>query len=351
MPPEDLFPEARQRLNQFLQEHFQSESGEMKSVRLAGDASIRQYYRCISPRGKSYIAVSYPEPIELGSFTYRQIYDLFREIGIPVPATFAMNQALGIVLQEDLGDELLLNRLEKVGPLKRQRLLSKAVDYILRIQAEGSAKFDQNYDAYELAFDREKLNWELRFFGRHYLGGISQAAERVCGGLLEEYDRLAAELADFPRVLCHRDFQVRNIICAGEVLYVIDFQDARWGPPSYDLASLLKDSIDLDARTVNLLIEYYLRESRSRQLPKVSSEVFSEEAFARQFHLMCIQRLLKALGTYGYQVSVRQKTVYLQYVKGTLQRVLASLREIGEFPAVQSMVEEELSRCDWVSLG
>jgi aminoglycoside/choline kinase family phosphotransferase len=294
--------------------------------------------------GASYILVAYPEPFELENFSYGQIYDLFREIGIPVPETVAMDGSLGIVLQEDLGDTLLQGKLEEMEQRQKKLLMLEAIDCIVKIQDEGSAALKPDCNAYKLGFDKEKLVWELRFFHKHYLGGFSQAEVRDEEGLFREYERLATELAGFPRVLCHRDFHVRNIMVKGGVLYLIDFQDARWGPPAYDLASLLKDSLELDTGPVDELKEYYLGEIHSRGAVGISSEVFAERAFSRQFHLMCIQRLLKALGTYGFQASVLEKVIYVQYVKGTLRRVLPSLRQIPEFPEIESMVEQELGR-------
>jgi hypothetical protein len=117
-------------------------------------------------------------------------------------------------------------------------------------------------------------------------------------------------------------------------LYIIDFQDARWGPASYDLVSLLKDSIDLTDESVAEHIDDYL--SRSNLSLK-------REEFLRQFHLMSVQRLLKALGTYGYQVIVREHFIYEQYMSGSLHRALKALKQVPEFPHTQKLLESELA--------
>ena len=118
-------------------------------------------------------------------------------------------------------------------------------------------------------------------------------------------------------------------------IYIIDFQDARQGPCSYDVVSLLKDSIELDTQEVDEYRDYYL--SRASLTRKVGD-------FVRQFHLMCIQRLLKALGTYGFQITERGNDLYEQYVSGSLQRVLLSLQAIPEFPYIQRIVEGSLTQ-------
>jgi len=336
--------ETQQRLEQFVQKYFPADAGKVCLQPLAGDASARQYYRCVGSEGPSYILVAYPEPFEAASFPYREIYGLLCEIGIPVPKLLAIEESLGIVLQEDLGDMLLQERLQGTSPRQARLLMRTAVDYIVKIQLAGSAALDAGFSAYNAALDEEKLGWELHFFRKNYLGRFSQAKLEDERSLFEEFDRLVKELAALPRVLCHRDFHVRNIMLRGGILYVIDFQDARWGPFAYDLASLLKDSVDLDAATVDELREYYLQQIRNRRSCEAAGEINSNEAFERHFHLACIQRLLKALGTYGFQAAVRNKQVYVQYMRGTLERALVSLLAVPEFPRIERLVTQELDR-------
>jgi aminoglycoside/choline kinase family phosphotransferase len=100
-------------------------------------------------------------------------------------------------------------------------------------------------------------------------------------------------------------------------LVVIDFQDARMGPATYDLASLLRDSyVELDQAFVDEMIEYFLRQSGGVQTD-----------FPRRFDLMALQRNLKALGTFGYQVAVANNPVYLEYVPRTLAHVRHNLEQ------------------------
>jgi N-acetylmuramate 1-kinase len=149
---------------------------------------------------------------------------------------------------------------------------------------------------------------------------------------------VARELAAYPRFLCHRDYHVRNLMLKNEELFIIDFQDARQGPASYDLVSLLRDSIQLSAEEVDWFVDYYL----SRVSGGVSPSLRERMEFRRQFDLMSIQRLLKALGTYGYQITQRGNFIYEQYVTGSLHRASLALRSIGEFPYIQTLVEGEV---------
>jgi aminoglycoside/choline kinase family phosphotransferase len=109
---------------------------------------------------------------------------------------------------------------------------------------------------YSIAFDRDKLMWELNFFVKHFVEAyrginIPPAAR---GALDQEWVAITDELASEPRVLCHRDYHSRNLMVHAGGLYIIDFQDARLGPDTYDLASLLRDSyIDLSEDRVDEL--------------------------------------------------------------------------------------------------
>lgn len=330
---EKEFPPIQQRLMHFIRKQFQPGYNHYNVLKLIGDASARQYFRYVDESNRSFILAAYPEAFDPLQFTYKQVYDLFREIGLPVPEIISMDGPLGIVLQQDLGNESFQRRLLTATPEERKALFRRAVDHIVTIQRQGTAALKPAYEAARLAFDEEKLSWELGFFRRHYLGNYRKLQLQDEERLQEEFSRLAAELATSPRFLCHRDYHVRNLMLAKGELYILDFQDARMGPPTYDLASLVKDSVELSADEINELVDYYL---------SLAEPAVDLPSFLRQFHLTCIQRLLKALGTYGYQIVVRGNFIYEQYMGGSLHRALLSLRSIPEFPCIQSTVEREL---------
>lgn len=327
---------------EFIRRRFRPGYNHYNVSKLVGDASARQYYRYITDSGDSYILAAYPEPFDETNFTYKQVYDLLRETGLPVPRIEEMSGEMGIVLQEDLGNESLQKRLMQADHPMRRGLICQAVDHIVTLQSRGTEALRPEYEASRLAFDEEKLHWELNFFKRYYLGQYRQLQELEEERLQEEFRRLSKQLAGHPRRLCHRDYHVRNLMLKNEILYIIDFQDARWGPLSYDLVSLLKDSIDLGSEEVEEYREYYLRQAALRGGEALQEAFRSGQAFRREFHLMCIQRLLKALGTYGYQIVVRGNFIYEQYMAGSLHRTLLALQAVPEFPYIRTIVEQEL---------
>jgi aminoglycoside/choline kinase family phosphotransferase len=121
----------------------------------------------------------------------------------------------------------------------------------------------------------------------------------------------------------------------GGGLYVIDFQDARLGPDTYDLVSLLRDSyVELDEAFVDETIRYFAarKGQASEQLPE----------FRRRFDLMAVQRNLKALGTFGFQASARGNTAYVQYVARTLQHVRSNFTRYPRFSRLHGLLAEHL---------
>jgi len=115
-------------------------------------------------------------------------------------------------------------------------------------------------------------------------------------------------------------------------LYIIDFQDARMGPDTYDLASLLRDSyVDITDRDLDDLVAYFLA------LGGRTSQASADE-FRRRFDLMAVQRNLKALGTFGYQTITRRNPVYIQYMPRTLRYVRTNLEKYGRFARLREIL-------------
>ena len=191
-----------------------------------------------------------------------------RAIPLPVPEILHASNELGVLGLEDLGDVTLQAHLGVASRADHAALYRQAVGFIATLQQRGAELASPEYPPYAIAFDVEKLTWELEFFVKHYLtayrglslGDAPREALRPSGR------GIAGELGGEPRVLCHRDYHSRNLMLHGESLYIIDFQDARMGPDTYDLASLLRDSyVDLTASQVDELIAYFLALTRGAQ--------------------------------------------------------------------------------------
>lgn len=300
-------------------------------VPLTGDASDRRYFRIILQDGRTLVLALHVGPIEFATLPFANVCELLQQMSLPVPAILGHHDALGIVALRDLGDVTLQAHLGAASPTQHAALYREAVALIEQLQRRGAEFASSRYLPYAIAFDVEKLTWELNFFTKHFLEGyrgvVLTASERAA--LDGEWSAIAHELATEPRVLCHRDYHSRNLMYCDGSLHIIDFQDARMGPDTYDLVSLLRDSyVDLTHQQLEDLIACFLA---------LKGQADAAE-FRRRFDLMAVQRNLKALGTFGFQTISRQNPVYIQYMPRTLAYARANLAKYPRFARLRDIL-------------
>ena len=321
------------RLEQYLAE--QRLTGQtLKVVPLTGDASDRRYFRVLLKDARPIVLALHAGPIDYASMPFVSIARLLSEVPVPVPRVLHYSDQLGVLGLEDLGDVTLQAHLGASTPTEHAALYREAVSFIVRMQERGEALRSDADPPYRIAFDVEKLSWELEFFVKHYLLAYKGAAlaDEQRDALREEWSAIAGELAAEPRVLCHRDYHSRNLMLHDGSLYIIDFQDARMGPDTYDLVSLLRESyVDLNPQQVDGLIAYFLAHH--------GGDAVDEDEFRRRFDLMALQRNLKALGTFGYMTTSRNNTVYIQYIPRTLAHVKTNLAKYPRFERLLGLLE------------
>ena len=284
-------------------------------VPLTPDASDRRYFRVLIPESPSIVLSLYSAPFDVRTLPFVNVATLMARMPVPIPEVLGHADDLGVLALQDLGDVTLQAHLGAATPAEHAALYRQAVALIATLQKRGDQLASPEYLPYGIAFDVEKLTWELDFFTKHFLEayrGVTLPDDQRAA-LRAEFAVIVRELASEPRVLCHRDYHSRNLMLCNGDLYIIDFQDARMGPDTYDLVSLLRDSyVDLPNSTVNELIAYFLA------LKGVAGE---DPDFRRRFDMMALQRNLKALGTFGYQTTARRNPVYIQYIPRTLRYV------------------------------
>jgi len=298
--------------------------------KIKGDASDRRYYRVTYNGGnRSVIIMLLPSPVE-SNLPYVEVQQILQRSGIAVPKTYHYAPEEGLLIIEDCGnislEQLLLgtnNQDDKEGIYKR--CINIIIDMQTNIVDEGRGE-----SAFKLAFDEEKLVWELNFMLEHLVKGLLK--QSMTDADRRETDRvfgnLCRELADEPRLFTHRDYHSRNIMVKGDKLILIDFQDARMGPAQYDLVSLLRDSYSpVDNSMLDRLIDYYIKKR----------EVSDRERFIRIFDLMTLQRSLKAAGTFAFQHEARKNSSYLKYLPTVLAyagEVIKKYEELGRFKTI-----------------
>ncbi|MBM4130180.1 hypothetical protein FJ250_04015 [bacterium] len=195
-----------------------------------------------------------------------------------------------------------------------------ATDHIARLQATTEAARTECPVAFDLALDLPVLRWETDYFRERFLGGLMDRDLAADDALTAEFAALAAAVAAQPVVLLHRDYQSQNLLVRDGRLRLVDFQGLRPGPLGYDLASLLWDPYVAlpPARREALLVRY--AEAARRSL-----DASLRPADARAMVLAAaLQRLMQALGAYGFLSRVKGRSGFLQHVP----RGLAHLRDV-----------------------
>jgi aminoglycoside/choline kinase family phosphotransferase len=307
---------------------------------LTGDASDRRYFRLLRRSGPPRVLALHVDAFDADTLPFCRVARLLSAMPLPIPAILDSAGDLGILLLEDLGDVTLQAHLGAAPAAEHNRLYRDAVSLVEALQRRGAELASDEYPPYRIAFDVEKLLWELEFFTKHYLeayrGASITAADRAALGA--EWRALAEELASEPRVLCHRDYHSRNLMLHQGRLYLIDFQDARLGPDTYDLVSLLRDSyVDLSEAAVEDFIAYFIALKRPSSGGTAAHGAW-ERDFRRRFDVMALQRNLKALGTFGYQTSVRRNPVYIQYIPRTIRHVARNLQRHERFARLRGLL-------------
>ena len=301
-------------------------------VPLTGDASDRRYFRVLFSDAPSIVLALYAGSFDFATLSFANVARLLEQMPVPVPAILGHADDIGILALEDLGDVTLQAHLGAATAAEHAALYRQAVALIATLQRRGEELASPQYTPYGIAFDVEKLTWEMDFFIKHFIeayrGVVFKPEERE--ELQREFGALVETLAAEPRVLCHRDYHSRNLMLHDGRLCIIDFQDARMGPDTYDLVSLLRDSyVDLPEQTVDELLAYFLA---------LKGSSGGESDFRRRFDIMALQRNLKALGTFGYQTTTRRNPVYIQYIPRTLRYIRNNLDNVPQFARIQELL-------------
>ena len=282
---------------------------------LAADASTRRFHRLFLPDGGTRIVMDYGGSFE-GETDDVRLARIFEQAALPVAHVRHILPEAGALVVEDLGDETLetaLARSTSGRGRSREDLYRSAIRLAAAIATRGTDALLRSDRAQGPALDQERFLFEMTFFLDHYVGGLLARPEAATR-LRETVEELALAAAAHPRVLCHRDYHSRNIMVREDgALALVDIQDARWGPDTYDLASLLCDAyVDLGGHEVDELSDLYWQ-----QLPG-SPDI---TALRARLDVVAAQRMIKALGTFGYQVAVLGRDRYRSAIPRTVERL------------------------------
>jgi hypothetical protein len=320
----------------FIKKHLKIEK--FRVTPLTGDASSRKYYR-INLGAKTWILMEWEAFQNPEKFPFISIQEYWQKKNINVPSIFAYDEDQGLFILEDLGDDTLercfwdASKQEDSLPYYRATLDQLITLHRLMLLPHK----DTDCTAYGIAFDVEKFTWELNYTYKNLFQILcpQTLTEKQEAALQAEFHMVAETLAQLPQVICHRDFHSRNVMIKDDKTILIDFQDARRGPPQYDLVSLVHDSyVTLSDKNQQVLIDYYLE-----NFPEALKMFSSRKEFMHYFTLQTLQRCFKACGTFAAILNQRGDRRYLKYLPHTLPKVKAALAELKTFPMMSSLIE------------
>ncbi len=317
-------------------EHFQTSLAQFFKIAatdvalnpLAGDASTRQYWRVNLPEKVPYrtaILMWMPEVPKSGEPDFINVQRYLKKIEVQVPEIYHYDKKNQTILLEDCSDNLLQNAIQGQSEKQILNFYNQALEELFKMQFAPSSK---KCVAFDLAFDTEKLNWELQFFKQNtlidYLNlSFNPKEEKV---LDDAFLKIAQFLSKQPRYLAHRDYHSRNLFVQDNTLRVIDFQDARMGPSTYDFVSLVFDTyVTLPRSIEKALTENFYSEHK--------------ETSEKELDWMLLQRVLKAGGTFGYMGVKKGKTSYLPYLPRVFDLALTVLEKYPELNDIKEILE------------
>ena len=283
--------------------------------------SERRFYR-VRMGSRSLILVKYNDQREENRH-YVRIAEVLDALGVRTPKIYFHDEAQGLIWMEDLGEHDLWSYRGEPWPVRRAYYQS-ALEEAFRLHDRGWDGLSRFPFTLQIEFDAALYRWEQKYFFDHcvggYFGNLGDPAK--IDGLTSSpvWESIAEKLAAWPRVLVHRDFQSQNILVHDGHAHLIDFQGLRPGLAHYDLASLLYDPyVRLHAPERRELLDFYLGLGRRHDLGKTRAE------FDEIYRLCALQRLMQALGAYGFLGLMRGKPEFLTHIPVAL----ASLREVA----------------------
>ena len=314
---------------------------EIKITPIEKGGSDRRFYRIRCSPEQSLILVKYNLEREENRH-YVRIAQFLGAHDIRAPKIYHHDPEEGLIWIEDLGDcDLFSYRGESW--LVRRAFYESALDEIIKLHGLPESVCVEMREHLPAEFNAALYKWEQNYFFENCLGRYFKIDNVKLAALatLPALNEISERLARFPRVLVHRDFQSQNILIRNGQAYLIDFQGMRPGLPEYDLASLLYDPyVDLANTERTELISYY----RERQ---AETGVVGNGDFDEKLRFCAMQRLMQALGAYGFLGLIKGHDQFLDHIPAAMKSlgmIISGIAGLEKLARVISELPEERVR-------
>ena len=323
---------------------------ELSTLRPASaDASFRRYLRLDRSAGGSLIVMDAP-PDKENCTPFVQVQGLMQQSGLNVPTILDWNQPDGFMLLSDMGSRTLIEVLDPARPQDAELWYRHAVDLLLQWQQASRPGVLP-------AYDEALLRRELQLFPDWYIAQHRQVTldDKQQAVLAKAFDQIVAHNLQAPSVYVHRDFMARNLMLPSDptqALAVLDFQDAVYGPITYDIASLLRDAFLTweEDFVIDITVRYWEKARRSGLIGARSASGWGDDfgEFYRAVEWMGLQRHLKVAGIFARLTLRDGKPKYLadtprfiHYIRTTCSRyreLAPLLRLVDQIEGIQAQV-------------
>ena len=283
----------------------------------SADASFRRYFRVETQNEGSLIVMDAP-PTQESIDSFVRVDGLMKDAGLRVPELLEVDKDQGLILMEDLGKQTYLDVLTEENAAK---LMDMATTKLVKWQLASKPGILPEYN--DVVLRRELDLFPEWYVSRHRGFNMTDMQRKI---IQKTFDKLVAQNLSQSRVFVHRDFMPRNLMApvGNQAPGILDFQDALYGPVSYDIASLLRDAFISwgESFVLDVTIRYW-EKARRAELPVPQD--FGE--FWKDVEWMGMQRHLKVLGIFarinyrdGKPKYLEDTPRFLHYVRQTANR-------------------------------
>ncbi|MEX8193022.1 aminoglycoside phosphotransferase family protein [Comamonas guangdongensis] len=318
----------------------------------SADASFRRYLRLDRSDGSSLIVMDAP-PDKEDCVPFAKVQGLMAQAGLCVPQILAWDRANGFMLLSDLGSQTVIEALHPEKPQDAEAWYRSAVEVLLDWQLASKAGNAGELPAYNEALLRRELqlfpDWYIAKHRNLVLDDKQQAV------LTRTFDLIVAHNLQAPSVYVHRDFMMRNLmqpVTPGAPLGVLDFQDAVYGPITYDIASLMRDAFISweEDFVIDITVRYWEKARKAGLVGAKSASGWGDDfgEFYRGVEWMGLQRHLKVAGIFARLTLRDGKPKYLadtprfiHYIRSTCSRyreLAPMLRLVDQIEGIQAQV-------------
>lgn len=315
-----------EKIKKFLADNLGAPVWEMIPIKKGG--SDRSFYRVLLPDQSSFIFMHYGTDVAENS-CWSDINNFLAGIGICVPQIIAQDSQLHFILLEDLGDIDLWS--QRALPWEQRReYYFQVLRQVRKLHAFDLARIPAGLQLAE-GYSEELYRWEHDYFLENFVGAVCrlELSPSDIKDLERELDELIARLQKIEPSLIHRDLQSQNIMLKNSRPVLIDFQGVRRGCLFYDLGSLIYDPyVTLTDSERNELTSFYY---------DLMSPSYSRDVFISNFREAGAQRLMQALGAYGFLGLKKKKLEFLKHIDNGIRNLLAAVTQAETLPVLREL--------------